>query len=227
MKKVIFSIAAATMFLASCQDAPKADNATTGEAQEVTNAAGTAYPADIAQSKLEFVGTKPVGQHHGTIGIKEGMLMVDGESIKGGSFVFDMNTLKADDQDEEGNGKLTGHLMSPDFFDVASFPTASFEISNVAVGVDTSIKDLMLKDATHTITGNLTMKGVVKSISFPAKVNVNGSTVTSDANFNIDRTDWGLSYGNDESLKDKFIRPIVNIGFHLVAVQNATATASK
>lgn len=227
MKKVIFSIAAATMLLASCQDAPKADTATTGEAQEVTNTAGTTYPADIAQSKLEFVGTKPVGQHHGTIGVKEGQLMVDGDAIKGGSFVFDMNTLKADDQDEENNGKLTGHLLSPDFFDAAKFPTASFEITSVAVGIDTSIKDLMLKDATHTVTGNLTLKGVVKSISFPAKVNVNGNTITSDANFNINRTDWGLSYGNDESLKDKFIRPIVNIGFHIVAVQNATTTASK
>jgi polyisoprenoid-binding protein YceI len=74
-----------------------------------------------------------------------------------------------------------------------------------------------MKDATHTITGNLTLKGTTKSITFPAKVAVNDNVVTADANFNIDRTQWGLVYGNDQSLGDKFIRPTVNIQLHLVA----------
>ena len=39
------------------------------------------------------------------------------------------------------------------------------------------------------------------------------------ANFNIDRTNWGLSYGNDKSLGDKYIRPEVNIGLNIVAGQ--------
>lgn len=227
MKKVFLSIATLSIIFTSCQDAPKADTAMATEAQSVEAANGTEFGVDVAQSKVEFVGTKPVGQHHGTIGIKEGKLLFDGEMIKGGNFVFDMNTLKADDQDEEGNGKLSGHLMSPDFFDVATFPSASFEITNVVTGVDSSIKDIIMKDATHTITGNLTMKGVSKSISFPAKVNINGSTITSDANFNIDRTQWGLSYGNDQSLKDKFIRPTVNIGLHLVTVKQTELTATR
>jgi polyisoprenoid-binding protein YceI len=227
MKKVILSIAAASAIFVSCQDAPKADTAVATEAQSVEATTGNEFTADIAQSKVEFIGTKPVGQHHGTIGIKEGKLVFDGETIKGGNFVFDMNTLKADDQDEEGNGKLSGHLMSPDFFDVATFPTASFEITNVVAGVDPAMGDVIMQDATHTITGNLTMKGVAKSISFPAKVNINGSTITSDANFNIDRTQWGLSYGNDQSLKDKFIRPTVNIGLHLVAVKQTALTAMR
>lgn len=219
MKKTFLSILAVSAMFASCQDAPKADTATAGEAQKVDSAVSgaTDYKVDLAQTKVEFVGTKPVGKHHGTIGIKEGKLMIEADAIKGGSFVIDLGTLKADDQDSIGNAKLGGHLMSPDFFDVAKFPTASFEISNVASGVDSSIKEVIMKDATHTITGNLTLKGVTKSISFPAKVSMNGAVVSADANFNIDRTQWNLSYGNDKSLKDKFISPIVNIGLHLVA----------
>lgn len=227
MKKVILSIAAASAIFASCQDAPKADTATTGDAQAVATTTGaTELTADVAQTKVEFVGTKPVGKHHGVFMIKEGKLAVEAGTIKGGSFVIDMNTLKADDQDSVGNAKLAGHLMSPDFFDVAKFNTATFEIVSVAAGIDTSIKEVILTDATHTVTGNLTLKGVTKSISFPAKVTMTDATTTADANFNIDRTLWGLSYGNDKSLKDKFISPIVNIALHLVANKAAEATVA-
>ena len=220
MKKTFLSIAAASLFLASCQDAPKADTATATDAQAVTTApAGAAtYKADVAQTKVEFVGTKATGKHHGTIGIKEGSLSAENNMIKGGSFVIDLNTLKTDDQDSTGNAKLTGHLMSPDFFDVAKFGTATFDITGVTEGVDTTVsKDIVMKDATHTVTGNLSLKGVSKSISFPAKISVSDATITGDANFNIDRSQWGLSYGTDKSLRDKFINPIVNITLHLVA----------
>lgn len=227
MKKIILSIAAASAIFASCQDAPKADTATATDAQAVASTTGaTELVADVAQTKVEFVGTKPVGKHHGVIMIKEGKLAVEAGNIKGGSFVIDMNTMKVDDQDSMGNAKLGGHLMSPDFFDVANHATASFEITGVAAGIDTSIKEVILKDATHTVTGNLTLKGVTKSITFPAKVTMNETTATADANFNIDRTQWGLVYGNDKSLKDKFISPIVNIGLHLVANTAAPATTT-
>lgn len=221
MKKLILSIAAASALLTSCQDAPKADTAVATEAQAVENTgAANELKADVAQTKVEFVGTKPVGKHHGVVMIKEGSLALEEGTIKGGKFVFDLNTLYTDDMDSTGNAKLTSHLLSPDFFDVANHPTATFEITSVTAGVDSSIKEVIMKDATHTITGNLTLKGVSKSISFPAKVMLADGSATADANFNIDRTQWGLSYGNDKSLKDKFISPIVNIGLHLVAAKS-------
>jgi polyisoprenoid-binding protein YceI len=218
MKKTFLVFATASLFLASCQDAPTADSATVTEAQDITNQAGeNDYKTDVAQSKVEFVGTKPVGSHHGTIMIQDGNLSIENNQIKGGSFVIDVNSLKADDQDSAGNANLTGHLLSPDFFDAANHPTAKFEISSVTEGIDPALNnDLKMSDATHTVTGNLELKGVTKSVTFPAKVNINGNTVTTDANFNIDRTQWGLSYGNDKSLKDKFINPIVNISLHIV-----------
>jgi polyisoprenoid-binding protein YceI len=129
-----------------------------------------------------------------------------------------MNSLKITDQDTNGVNNLSGHLRSGDFFEVEKHPTSTFEITGVQAGIDSSVaKDLVMKDATHTVTGNFTMKGVTKSITFPAKIAVTDANVTADANFNIDRTQWGLVYGNKESLGDKFIRPTVNISFHLVA----------
>ena len=94
----------------------------------------------------------------------------------------------------------------------------TFVITSITEGVQNT-EDLVMKDATHTITGNLTLKGITKSITFPAKVNVADNKITADANFNIDRTQWNIVYGNDESLGDKFIRPEVNLQVHLVAGQ--------
>lgn len=218
-KEILTTIIAGSMFFVACKQAPEADNAETTEAQDVEQVSGTTYEANVSESKIEWIGTKPVGSHHGTFVLKDGELIVSGEELKGGSFVIDVTSVTPDDQDAEGNAKLQGHLKSEDFFNVEQYPEGTFEITNVTEGV-TDKETLVMKDATHTITGNLTLKGVTKSITFPAKVNVQGDKVTADANFNIDRTQWNIVYGNDKSLGDKFIRPEVNLQVHLVAGQN-------
>ena len=50
------------------------------------------------------------------------------------------------------------------------------------------------KGATHTITGNLTIKGITKSVTFPATVQVGGDTANVDAEFAINRRDFSLNY---------------------------------
>lgn len=219
MKRIFLFLAAGSIAFASCQDAPKADKAEATDAQTVTTpATGNTYKADAAASKIEFIGTKPVGKHHGTFNLKDGSITAENNAITGGKFVIDITSLKADDQDSTGNAKLAGHLASPDFFDAAKFPEATFEITGVKAGIDTAGGNkVLMADATHTVTGNLTLKGVSKSISFPAKVAMSDASITTDANFNIDRTQWNLNYGNDKGLGDKFIRPEVNLTLHVLA----------
>lgn len=218
MKRLLFPVLAGSLLMASCQDAPEADTAEATDAQTVEQAAGKNYAADVTQSKVEWIGTKPVGQHHGTFVLQNGTLVVSENALKGGSFTVDITSVQPDDQDAEGNTKLQGHLLSDDFFSAEQYPTGTFEITSVTEGVQNA-ENLVMKDATHTITGNLTLKGITKSITFPAKVVVTDNNITADANFNIDRTQWNIVYGNDKSLGDKFIRPEVNLQVHLVANQ--------
>lgn len=75
---------------------------------------------------------------------------------------------------------------------------------------------MILKDATHTISGNLTLKNVSKNISFPAKIVLKNGKVMATADFNIDRTQWGMTYRADKSVQDKLINSIVNIRFEIV-----------
>ena len=47
----------------------------------------------------------------------------------------------------------------------------------------------------YKITGTLTMLGKDKEVSFPAKIAVTGDSLTVTSSFNIDRTQWGMTYG--------------------------------
>lgn len=218
MKRTLLLFSAAAVLLASCQGDPKGDEAKTTEAAAPAAATGTTYNADMSQTYVDFTGTKPTGQHSGRLMLKEGSVAAEGGKITGGKLVIDMNSLKIIDKDTNGAYKLAGHLMSPDFFETSKFGTATFEITGVREGVDSALaKDLVMKDATHTVTGNLTMKDSTKNVTFPARIVMSETSVTADANFNIDRTQWGLVYGNDKGLGDKFIRPTVNIVLHLAA----------
>lgn len=225
MKKIILAIAAVSTFFAACNSSSDADKVSATDAQEVMTS-GDTLNANIAESNVEWLASKGLGklefgktQHHGTFKLQSGYLLVDSSSaITGGKFIIDIKSLKSDDMTDTGYAhKLDGHLLSPDFFNADTFATASLEITAVAAGVDTV--GLLMKDATHTITGNLTLKNVTKSISFPAKVSQANGVITADANFTFDRTQWNLSYGNDKSFKDKFIHPDVTLKIHTVCAK--------
>ena len=96
------------------------------------------------------------------------------------------------------------HLKSEDFFDVAKFPIAKLELSEV-----TPIQNAASGQPNYTVKGNLTIRGTTKGISFPALLNVTDSKVTGEATFDIDRTEFGLKYGSGkffEGLGDKMIK---------------------
>lgn len=212
-------VAAALLFTASCKNTPEGDKAEAGEAiANTTPAVGADYKVDVATSKIEWIGSKAVGDNHkGTISISEGTLKAEQGKLTGGSFVIDMKSIAPTDQDAEGNTKLKGHLSAADFFLVDSFPTAKFEVVTVAPGADTA--KIQFKDATHTVTGNLTIKGITKSITFPAHLEVSDAKITAHAVFNIDRSQWGITYGSTGDIKDKIINNDINLTIHVEAAK--------
>lgn len=220
MKKTFIGAAAVITILAACNNTPKADQAVAGEKENAASVTGTAYQLD-SSSTITWTGSKPTGAHSGTFKLAEGSFAVNNNQLTGGSFVIDMNTLNNIDlaADADTKGKLEGHLKSPDFFDVAKYPTAKFEIISVTAFVADSTQEILLKDATHTIKGNLTLKDSTKSISFPAKVTVDAATSAAIADFNIDRTDWGINYKGPNNPQDWVISKTVNIKLALTATK--------
>lgn len=206
-------LAGATALLFSCTSDPKADDAGAGDKKEASTASGDSYVTDAASS-VTWTGTKVGGSHTGTFAVKEGNFIVNGDQLAGGSFVIDITSLKNNDlaADTSKQHMLEGHLKSPDFFDVAKFPNAKFEISEVKAGADTAS---LLKGATHTITGNLTLKDNTKSVSIPAIISIKDGKLTANTEFNIDRTNWGMNYKGPNNPQDWVISKTVNLKFSI------------
>lgn len=212
------------------------DTVETSEAGEVAVATGSTVTLDAASSKVNWRGYKPTGQHFGIIPVTGGELSLEGDAITAGSFTFDITKLEIHDMEagSENHGKLFGHLQSDDFFDAANHPQATFEITSVEPYSAGTIEDqdqfesentpkseseIAPANPTHWISGNLTMRGTTKNIKFPANVSINNGKVAAKAGFNIDRTNWGLSYGDESSAvdkaKDQFIYNTVSVDFDI------------
>ena len=94
--------------------------------------------------------------------------------------------------------KLDEHLKSPDFFDVAKFPEAKFVSSQVAKNAD----------GTYVVSGELTLRGVTKEISIPAKIELADASVSMTAAFEINRKDFQIVY---PGMPDNLIKDMVTI----------------
>ncbi len=219
MKK-LFVVLFAAASLAACKDNKKTSE-TAGEVAQATETSAT-YIVDVAASTLGWTGSKVVtGSHNGTIDIANGELKVENGNLIAGDFTVDMKTIKNKDIEEAAeNAKLVGHLSSPDFFNVDSFATASFKITNV------SALEGGAEGSTHIISGNLTIKGNTREISFPAKVNITEDVVTASAKTEINRLEWNVMWGNENDnaarsfLKENFLSNMIGLDINLTAKKN-------
>jgi polyisoprenoid-binding protein YceI len=148
---------------------------------------------EIAEgSTLSFVGSKVTGSHDGGFhGFGGKITMVDGDPLKSTvELSIDTTTLWAD------NERLTGHLKSPDFFDVETHPSATF--TSTAIEPD---------GEGYKITGNLDLHGVKKSITFPAQISSEAGKVTAQAEFSIMRFEFDIVYPGkpDDLIRDEVV----------------------
>ncbi len=206
MKKlIVLAIALSTAFV-SCKENKKVD---VKEEVKVVKTASALNNVDLATSVLNWKGAKPTGEHNGTVALKSGGILIENGVVSAGEFVVDMSTItNLDMKGKEGAGKLEGHLKSADFFDVATYPTAKFVITKVEEN-----------EGKLSVTGNLNIKDVTKSITIPATLSeVDGNYVFKSDNFNIDRADFNVKYGSKsffDDLKDKFIDDLVEMSFEV------------
>lgn len=149
-------------------------------------------------SKIEWTGAKTSGHHDGSFASFTGSINLTGP-IEQGTVSVDIDTPSLTVNDPALGpmaDKLAGHLKSPDFFDVAKFPKATFQSTAIKAGGDNG--------APYTVSGNLTLHGATKPISFPATIAASKDKVDVTATFDINRKDFGLNYPGkpDDLIKD-------------------------
>lgn len=210
MHRLLLSLA--SIALLACDDpADRAPAATVSEPSANTRPAEPSEPAPStepaqageretlsfshADSTVKFVGSKVTASHEGSFGEFSGTVRLDPSDLTRTEVELNIVTasITADD------ARLTEHLKSADFFDVAQYPAATFRTTRiVAGGAD---------GATHTITGDLTMHGQTKEVSFPARLELTDAALNASAEFSIDRNEWGITYPGmqDDLIRDRVV----------------------
>lgn len=148
-------------------------------------------------SKVTWKAYKVTGSHNGSIALKAGSLMFDDGKLSGGEFTVDMTAISVDDLEGNYKEKLEAHLNSGDFFNTTEHTVSSLKFTEVKATGKNS----------YEVTGDLTIKGITKSITFD--VSVYGSKAT--ATLKVDRTNYDVKYGStlfgaaaDKAIYDEF-----------------------
>ena len=207
MHKLLIGILSATVFLAACEDPaankPKATTTNSNTAANTTAAntgtatapkAGEALAINNENSKVIFVGSKVTGKHDGGFNKFTGNINLVNGKPEESTVNVDIDVASVY-TDADG---LTKHLQTGDFFDVAKFPKATFASTKIAPDADAG---------KYTVTGDLELRGVKKSITFPATINVSDSEVAVNAEFAINRKDFGILYAGkaDDLIRDDVV----------------------
>lgn len=219
MKVFLVTVISVSAFLAACADPAANKPKATTSAPSTSNAANTASaPASTASattdvltsfkpsgtaltvapdtSKIEFTGSKVTGKHDGGFKEFKGMIDLVDNKVESSRVAFEVEMASVF-SDAQG---LTDHLKTGDFFEVTKYPKASFVSTKI-------VADPSKGANAYTVTGDLEMRGVKKSVTFPATITVDGGKVNVKSEFAINRKDFGIVYAGkaDDLIRDDVV----------------------
>ncbi len=204
MRSLAVTLAALSIAaVAACKD-PNANTARATTSAAVASPTAPAASAserltiNAAASSVGFTGAKVTGSHNGSFPTFTGTIDLDPARVENSRITVDVDTTSV----TTDTPRLTEHLKSPDFFNVAQFPRATFTSTAITAGGTGG--------ATHTVTGNLALHGQTRAISFPANVTITPGEVAATAEFVINRREFGIVYAG---MPDNLIRD--DVAMHL------------
>ncbi|AKD55926.1 YceI family protein [Spirosoma radiotolerans] len=158
-----------------------------------SRAQSQSFNIDPDASQLTWTGYAEVGSWAptGTLRLAKGYVTRTGNQISSATMTMDMTSIQHE------NDRLQAHLRDEAFFDVARFPTATFVLRSLSG---------------TTATGQLTLKGVTKPVSFPVTISPDGAGLRIKGRALIDRTQFGIRYNStsffadlgDQAIKNEF-----------------------
>ena len=186
--------------------------ATTLLAGSLAHAQHGTYAIDPAHSQVDF-GIKHMGisNVHGRFAIKDGTIDLDPQNLTESAVMATIDVASVD----TGVAQRDGHLRSPDFFDTAKFPTATFKstkVSKTGDGYDV-VGDLSLHGVTKPVT--LHMESPSKEQIGMDKMPHRGFTATTT----LHRQDFGLNWNGTLKSGDSMLGDDVKMEFDIEAAK--------
>ncbi len=182
---------------------------------------GGIYEVDTDTSVVRWTGRNLFNHHQGTVKLAGGRIEVQNGALKSARFTLDMNRIVCEDLvDTAYNALLIRHLRDDDFFAVDRFPTAEFICEHTE-----PMSACTPGTPNYTLHGTMTLRGVTKSLSFPAVIAAaDADHLTGQAQFELDRTQFGSHYGSGKLFA--FLgKHVVNDHIHLHIKLHAVRTS--
>lgn len=172
------------------------------------------YNLDPTHSRIGFVARHAmVTKVRGSFNQVEGTGFFDADNPSASKIELDITATSIDTR----NADRDNHLRSNDFFDMDTYPKITF--------VSTAISKS--GDDTYTVVGDLTIKGVSKSISFdvelsgPVKDPWGNARVGLEGRVEVNRKDWGISWNAPLEAGGILVSEKVTLEFEVSAVKAA------
>jgi len=206
-----------SLFISACNSTASINNGDRVEdkvSHQIDETLNRTFNVDISASNVLWTASKVTATHNGNINLSSGELIVkDGLPVTA-NFTVDMNSLTDNDlKDADMNEKLVNYLKSETFFSTEKHPTAIFTMTSCD-------PDNSVENANYLVKGDMTIKGITKSISFPAQIDLSASLAKMTAKLTLDRTDWDMNFRSGsffENLGDKLIYDEFTLDLELVA----------
>jgi polyisoprenoid-binding protein YceI len=172
---------------------------------------------DAAHSRVGFsVRHMMIADVHGAFGKVEGAIHEDLDDIRRSTAAVVIEVPSIDTMEP----KRDAHLKSPDFFDVARFPTMTFRSIQVAVA----------RPGKLTLTGELTLHGVTRpvtlDVTWPSQITRDPVTGAyrraASASAALSRKDYGLLWNRSMESGGVLVGDEVHIRIDLELVEEAT-----
>ena len=163
-----------------------------------------ALTIDPSRSSISFVGANVLSSHTGAFKTFSGTIEMGDDGPTSIAVNVDTASIFVE------HPKLLGHLRTEDFFFVEKFPTASFKSTSIAASSDA--------DYTHTVTGDITIRGVTKPQTFPIRVTQIDGGWRGTAAFDLKRMDFNVAY---KGAADNLVKTKIPLTLELVATKSS------
>jgi polyisoprenoid-binding protein YceI len=172
------------------------------------------YTIDPAHSRFGFVARHAmVTKVRGAFDEFEGSAVIDGADPTNSSVEVTIAVASVDTR----NAQRDGHLRTNDFLDAETYPAITFKSTAISHVAGNEFE----------VTGDLTIKGVTKSISIPlefegtAKDPFGNARVGFEGSVAINRKDWGITWNAALETGGVLVSDKVILEFEISAIKSA------
>lgn len=184
------------------------------ERRNVPAAARGAAVIDTSRSVVRWRGTKFGGRgaHAGVVRLRQGTLQYNSAKaeVTGGRIELDMRSIAVTDMpldERSARAKLVNHLLAADFFDVARFPSAVFDIQRARHHSGNLVR----------LEGQLTLRGVTRPFAIDATVwSFEPTQLHATARATLDRMQWGVAFRGSRLTND-LVDDLISLEFDVTA----------